>query len=287
MNGSLSVPVYTTATPYQTVSVSAPGYVTYSSSITQFPGNGETISLYATLNPRPTSIPTTVPTTVVPTTAVIGGNQGWYTVNCNVNGASVYFDGKYMGSITSGSLSVRVYTTGTPYQTFSVSAPGYVTYTSTITRFPGNGETVSLYATLNAQPTTVPTTILPVVIGGNQGWYKVNCNVDGASVYFDNAFMGNITGGSLSVRVYTTGTPYQTFSVSAPGYVTYTSTITQFPGNGETVSLYATLNAQPTTVPTTLPTAAHTTKSPFPPEMAGAAVVIGALGISISGRKKP
>jgi hypothetical protein len=153
-----------------------------------------------------------------------------------------------------------------------VSKDGYTTYSASLDGVPAAGETIDLYATLNP---TVPAT--PVVIGGNQGWYKVNCNVDGAQVTFDNDVKGVITQGSLTVPVYTTGTPYQTYSVSAPGYVTYTSTVTQFPAKGETINLYATLNPQPTPVPAT--------KSPLPLEISCAAVVIGALGMVIAGRK--
>jgi len=262
--GSLTVPVYSTGTPYQTFSVSASGYTTYTGQITAYPSKGGTVNLYATL------------TAVVPTTtaSVIGGAQGWYQVYCNVNGASVYFNGQYMGVISGGSLTVPVYATGTPYTTYSVSESGYTTYTGQITDYPSKGETVDLYATLNA---AVPTTTA-APIGGGQGWYKVNCNVDGAQVTFDNQIMGTISQGSLTVPVYVTGTPYQTYSVSAPGYVTYTSTLTQFPTVGQTVALYATLNPQATTVPTT-------TYAPLTPGLAGAAILIAGLGFVFSRRK--
>ncbi|ABS56693.1 hypothetical protein Mboo_2179 [Methanoregula boonei 6A8] len=262
--GSLTVPVYSTGTPYQTFSVSASGYTTYTGQITAYPSKGGTVNLYATL------------TAVVPTTtaSVIGGAQGWYQVYCNVNGASVYFNGQYMGVISGGSLTVPVYATGTPYTTYSVSESGYTTYTGQITGYPSKGETVDLYATLNA---AVPTTTA-APIGGGQGWYKVNCNVDGAQVTFDNQIMGTISQGSLTVPVYVTGTPYQTYSVSAPGYVTYTSTLTQFPTVGQTVALYATLNPQATTVPTT-------TYAPLTPGLAGAAILIAGLGFVFSRRK--
>ena len=262
--GSLTVPVYSTGTPYSSYSVSAGGYTTYTGQITSYPSKGQTVDLYATLN---VAVPTT-------TTTLIGGNQGWYQVYCNVDGAAVYFDGQYMGTITGGSLTVPVYSTGTPYSSYSVSAGGYTTYTGQITSYPSKGQTMDLYATLN--PVTLATTAAP--IGGGQGWYKVNCNVDGAQVTFDNTVVGTITQGSLTVPVYVTGTPYQTYSVSAPGYVTYTSTLTQFPSTGQTVDLYATLNPQATTVPTT-------TYAPLPSGIAGAAVLIAAFGFVVFCRK--
>lgn len=189
----------------------------------------------------------------------IGGDQGWYVVHANVDGADVYFDGDYKGQITDGELNVPVYTTGTPYQTYTVSKEGYTTFSDQVDRFPAKGETVDLYATLN------PATPTPGQIGGDQGWYVVHANVNGAEVYFDNEHKGTISDGTLSVPVYTTGTPYQTFAVSKAGYSTYTGEISQYPAKGETVDLYATLNPA---------TPAPTQQAPVSP----ITVLIGLLG---------
>ncbi len=195
--------------------------------------------------------------------APIGGNQGWYAVHCNVDGAQVYFDGTYMGDIVGGVLTIPVYSTGTPYKNYAVSKSGYTTYSAPVVGVPGIGETINLYATLNP---VVPTT--PASIGGNQGWYVVHCNVPGATVMFDNTVEGVITQqGTLTVPVYTTGTPFRTYTVSMNGYVPYTSPITSYPGNGQSVDLYATLNPAPTPVPT---------KSPVP-------VSLVIIGIGIAG----
>jgi hypothetical protein len=173
----------------------------------------------------------------------IGGDQGWYVVHCNVDGAAVYFGNDYKGDISGGELSVAVYTTGTPYTSFHVEKEGYDTYYGDVYTVPAKGETIDLYATLNAAgPTVGP-------IGGDQGWFKVHCNVDGAQVYFDNDEKGVISGGELNVGVYTTATPYKTVKVEMAGYQTSTQNITNYPGKGETVDIYATLN--PVSPPTT------------------------------------
>jgi hypothetical protein len=91
----------------------------------------------------------------------IGGDQGWYVVHANVDGADVYFDGDYKGQIANGELNVPVYTTGTPYQTYTVSKEGYTTYTAEVSQFPAKGETVDLYATLNPA-TPAPTQQAPL-----------------------------------------------------------------------------------------------------------------------------
>lgn len=188
----------------------------------------------------------------------IGGDQGWYAVHCNVDGAQVFFDTTYEGVIQGGVLYVAAYTTGTPLKSYTVQMDGYTTYRGDIPYVPGKGETLDLYATINpVQPTQPP------VIGGNEGWYTVHCNVNGATVMFDNQVMGVITSGVLTVPVYTTGTPYHTFTVTSTGYTPYTGTIDSVPSTGQTIDLYATLNPAPTTAPT---------KGPISP-----LVVIGAL----------
>ncbi len=188
----------------------------------------------------------------------IGGDQGWYVVHCNIDGASVSFDGTPVGTITGGVLYVPAYTTGTPYQTYTVSKEGYTTATGPITGVPAKGQTLDLYATLNP---VAPTTVAP--IGGDIGWFTVHCNVDGATVSFDNDVKGQIAQGVLTVQVYVTGTPYRTYTVVKPGYSTYTGVITQYPQKGQTVDLYATLNPVSTTTPT---------EAPLPIE-----IVVGAL----------
>jgi len=148
-------------------------------------------------------------------------------VHCNVDGAQVFFDGNYKGDIQGGVLTVPVYSTGTAYKEYSVQKDGYTTYTDSITGVPGKGQTIDLYATLNpAQPTQGP-------IGGDQGWYMVHCNVDSATVMFDNDVKGVIANGVLSVPVYVTGIPYKTYTVSKDGYTPYTAAITQYPGKGD------------------------------------------------------
>ena len=74
----------------------------------------------------------------------IGGDQGWYVVYCNVNGASVYFDGVLQGQkIPPGNFTVPVYSTGTPYQKTSLSSNGglYNFRNAPVTQYPAKGKT--------------------------------------------------------------------------------------------------------------------------------------------------
>lgn len=156
----------------------------------------------------------------------VGGDNGWYAVNCNVNGADVYFGDEYKGTIENGVFYVPVYTTGAPYKTFRVEKDGYATHYGDVTSVPSKGEVFDLYATLNppAAPPAPP-------IGGDVGWYAVHVNVDGgATVQFDNEVKGVTSQGVLTVQVYTTGTPYKTYTVTKEGYLPpYTAAVDQYP----------------------------------------------------------
>jgi hypothetical protein len=85
------------------------------------------------------------------------------------------------------------------------------------------------------------------VAGENMGVYRVHCNINGASVYFDEMYKGNITNNILDVPAMTTGTPYRSFTVEKEGYKSYTGPINTVPAKGQVVNLYSTLSALPVT----------------------------------------
>lgn len=146
-DGELSVPIYTTGTPYSTYTATYDAWgfhQTVTRSLTVTPSKGETVDIYVDITPAPEPVPTPVPKPV-------GGDKGWYDVYCNVDGASVSFDGQVKGVIAGNVLSVPVFTTGTPYSTVTVSAPDYISVTESVDRYPGQGETVDLYITLNRE----------------------------------------------------------------------------------------------------------------------------------------
>jgi PEGA domain len=101
--------------------------------------------------------------TVAAQMGVAGENMGVYRVHCNINGASVYFDGVYKGNITDNILDVPVVTTGTPYRSFTVEKEGYESYTGAINTVPAKGQVINLYSTLSALPVTEYGTIHLVV----------------------------------------------------------------------------------------------------------------------------
>lgn len=84
----------------------------------------------------------------IPAVSAIGGDQGWYRIHCNIDGADVYFDGQYKGTTYAGALDVPVYTAATPYKNVRVEKSGYLTHSGSLPAEPGAGQTADVYVTL-------------------------------------------------------------------------------------------------------------------------------------------
>ncbi|ABS55305.1 PKD domain containing protein [Methanoregula boonei 6A8] len=189
-------------------------------------------------------------------------NTGAIFAQSTPDGAAIYLNGVYQGvsPLTITGLSPGTYT-------LKATLSGYSDDVQRITTSAGR---VSFYS-----PAFYPS---PQPVGSGQGIIAVYANVNGAPVYFDNAYEGNVTSGVLYVTVSTTGTPVQTVRVESTGYIPYTTSLTQWPGNGETVKVQATL------VPAPVPT---TKKSPVPTLLSlGALLGAGALVLLARQQKK-
>lgn len=81
---------------------------------------------------------------------VIGGSVGYFEVRCPAEGAHVYLDGRYMGPVVNGTLTIPVYVTATPYRIIQVKAEGYLQYYSYLQDYPSEGETIVLEIPLKA-----------------------------------------------------------------------------------------------------------------------------------------
>ena len=177
---------------------------------------------------------------------MIGGDRGWYVFHSHADGTVISLDSEVKGVITDGELSVPVYITGTPYATYTASydsGPYHESVTKSLPGVPEKGSSIDIYLDITPAPTPVPTPV-PKPIGGDEGWYDVFCNVPGATVALDGEEKGTISGNSLTIPVYTTGTPYSTITVSAPDYVPVTESLDRHPAKGEVIDLYITLNRE-------------------------------------------
>jgi len=77
----------------------------------------------------------------------------------------------------------------------------------------------------------------PPAIGGSTGFLEIRCPVEGASVFIDGTYQGEIRNGTLDVLVYLTGTPCRAVTVRAAGYLPATVPIRRYPAEGETVAI--------------------------------------------------
>lgn len=92
-----------------------------------------------------------------------------------------------------------------------------------------------------AGPVFGPSDRMSVPLGGSTGWYRVHCNVEGASVFFDGIYQGKICHGSLLVRVYMTGTPFRSYSVMKPEYETSEGSLADIPVRGIITDIFVEL----------------------------------------------
>lgn len=79
---------------------------------------------------------------------------------------------------------------------------------------------------------------LPVIPGGETGYFSISSVPQGGEVYFDGNYWGEAP---VTVTVSTTGNPQHTIKVTYPGYETYDSTYNGNPGAGQTIYITATL----------------------------------------------
>ena len=139
-NGQAEFSVYTTATPYKEVKVSADGYETATAAVTM-PAKGETSEVTVNLVPAQS----------------VGGDRGVIQVKCSVEGATVELISvsgtvAHTGTIKDGQAEFPVYSTATPITQVRVSASGYNTATEPV-MMPGSGETSVVDVTLTPAPT--------------------------------------------------------------------------------------------------------------------------------------
>ncbi len=173
----------------------------------------------------------------------IGGDMGWYVFHCPMNGVEISLDQTYVGTITDGELATPVYTTATPYTTYTATyedCSQMAEVTNDLPGVPAKGETLNVYVPI--QPSPCPT--VPTPIGGDEGWFNVHCNINGASVFFDNDYKGQTVTGGLSVPIYLTGTPYNAITVMKSGFQTATDPIQYYPSKGQSLDVYITLNRE-------------------------------------------
>ncbi|WP_084600695.1 PEGA domain-containing protein [Methanolacinia paynteri] len=217
-----ATPTPTTATPTPTTATPTPTTATPTpTTATPTPTTATPTPTTATPTPT-TSTPTLTATPTRTVTPTPTPGIGWYLVRCNVDGASVYFDGNYMGLISGGSLTVEYKTDQTPYSTVRVSRSGYTTVTQSLPSPPGPSGTVDVYITLQA-------------VSSSSGTLNIYSSPSGGSVYIDKVYKGttpfsiSLSPGTYGVQVDKSGymTTSETVIISAGQTITRSYTLQQ------------------------------------------------------------
>lgn len=205
---------------------------------------GNTTSPVTEPTTEPTAVPTTMQTVVTQTTTEptitiptvipteLGGGKGWIDTYCNVDGATVYFDGAPQGNIAGGILSVAITPTATPVRTVSVSKSGYTSWSGSLSRMPASSEHVQVYATIN--PHSTPTPVPPV----QNGAIYAQSSPAGAAISMNGNFYGYSP-------VTIPNLPPGTYSMKATlnGYTPDSRLVIVYAG--QTASYYPTLQPSP------------------------------------------
>jgi PKD repeat protein len=189
-------------------------------------------TITATVTPVPTE--QNLPAANFTVTPDASGSLAVQVVDTSVNATSVRYD---LGDGTS-----------TAYRIFQYTYAQAGTYTIKQTATGAAGSSVKTVEVTVPAVAPTPTITFPP-IGGDQGWYTIHCNVDGATVTFDETSMGTIADGILKVQVYTTGTPFRTYTVQKDGYSTVSGAITTYPGKDQNVDITVTLTPGYTATP--------------------------------------
>ncbi|WP_172673890.1 PEGA domain-containing protein [Methanogenium cariaci] len=126
-NGYCDTEVVTTGTPYKTFTVKKSGYQTYTGQVTSWPANGQTVNLYATLNPIPSP------------------SYGSIQVTSQPAGAIAILDGGTRQRTPTTFSSVRA---GTSH-TIQITMSGYQSYGTSVYVNAGQTATVDAYLTPN------------------------------------------------------------------------------------------------------------------------------------------
>ena len=180
----------------------------------------------------------TYPVTMYPTSNSpsvsnpIGGTEGYYAISSSPSGAMASVDATNVGLTPT---TATVYVTGTPGHTITVTKEGYQTWSKYYSGNPPAGGTVSVNAQLIPIPVTLPATPPP---GGEKGYYSIQSSPSGASVTFDNKYVGTTP---VTVDVSTTGTPGHTIVISMTGYQTWSQQVAGNPAAGQTIPINAVL----------------------------------------------
>jgi hypothetical protein len=285
-DGFCDTEVVTTGTPYKTFTVRKSGYRAVTGPVTSWPAKGQTVNLYATLNPDSTPSYGTLSVVSHPAGAVVrvdGGNAQYtpatfsslragtsHDVQITMSGYQSYHASVYVNA--GQTTPVNVYLTPIPQQTGSINVntvptgadiyvDGHFIAESphVVTNLAPGSHTVRLHkagydeylrtVTVTAGGQT-PITVTFTAQHSSLGSIEVGSTPGGSSVYLDGKYMGQAPVGSY-FDLTSVAEGSHTIRITHTDYNDYTQTVYVKGGNVVTVNAQLTPNAPSPTPDTT------------------------------------
>jgi len=267
--GSCTSEVAVTGTPFRTFTVQAPGYAVYTGQVTSWPLDGETVHLYATLNPVQTFgsiVVSSYPSGAVvyldgrewhytPATFTSVSAGAGHTVQVSMSGYQTYTTTVYVPAGTqvpvnanlvpapqqTGSLSVTstpngadVYIDGRYWSSTPAVIPGLAPGSHTVrVHKAGYDEFITTVTVYAGQRTPVPVTFSPSP--PDVGSIEVSSDPAGASLFLDGHYMG-LTRSSETSDLTSVRPGLHTVQLTLDDYQTYTQTVQVTAGNVMSIS---------------------------------------------------
>jgi len=275
----VTVQVYTSATPGHTVSISKPGYQTWSQTLSGNPGAGQTIEVTASLDPlnptgniyvtsSPAGATSTLDSSDSRTTpaSYTGVTTGYHTIQVYKSGYQSYSTSVNVGSKQTVNVNANLNPIVNGGYLQVISSPrGADLYVDgsyrgdtpiTVGNLYSGNHNVMLrlagYSTwqgsVNIQ-SGVTTTISPVLTPNplsNTGWIAVSSQPAGANIYLDGNYQGRTESGE-SFDISDVAPGAHSISLVLNGYQDYSGTVMVSAGQTAQVSVTLTPSKQPGT----------------------------------------
>jgi hypothetical protein len=215
----------------------------------------------------------------LPAAAAGEDDTGQYVVHWfNDDGAEVYFDSEFRGTIADTELAVAVDPAALPAREYTIRDGDRLMYTGFIESAPAAGEKIDLFPQRYQVEQPAPGT------GVNEtGWYLFYRS-DGEEVSIDNAFVGVVEGGTLRVAVNTTLPPPEEFVCRNKERGTMSRhQLPPLPPPGGTVHVYTSVQPAPHFSVSVTPPASSPAETP-PTPLPGFGAAVTAAGLLVAAR---
>ncbi|MDN5340026.1 MAG: hypothetical protein PWQ30_1135 [Euryarchaeota archaeon] len=179
--------------------------------------------------------------TALPASTAGENEPGRYVVHWfNGDGAEVYFDGEFRGTIIDTELVVPVDPAAPPAREYTIRDGERLMYTGFVGSAPDAGEVIDLFPQSYQVERPEPGAEV-----NETGWYLFY-GADGENVYIDGKFAGVVEGGTLRVAVNTTLPPSEEFVFrDNEGGTMSRHRFPSLPLPGETVHVYTRVQPAP------------------------------------------